>query len=412
MTDRVAVVTCFLHDRGEVLLCRRADDAETYPGRWAAVTGYVEEDDPEGTAVMEVREETGIRSPTLVRTGEPFSFEDPDLNREWTVHPFLFSVADRTVDPNPELATCEWTPPTVILDRETVPRLWTSYQRVAPTVGTVVDDETHGAAAISIRALEVLRDGAAVARSEGDGLDPVVDLAERLLAARPSMVVLRNRVNRAMAGSESPGAVEEAAIAGIERAYEVDAAAAREAASGLERADVITLSRSGTVLEALRTGDLSHVIVAESRPGREGVGVAETLAAADVSVTLCTDAAIAHVLAEHRLDAVLVGADAIGSDGTVVNKTGTRAAALAAAHEDVPFHVVAATDKISAGDTLSLEAGDPDAVYDGEASLTAINPTFDRTPPALVDAVVTERGRLDPEAIGDVAAEHAARRGW
>lgn len=412
MSDHAAVVTCFLRHRGAVLLCRRAADAGTYPERWAAVSGYVEDDDPAATARMEVHEETGIRDPTLVRTGDPFTVRDPDLDRTWTVHPFLFEVPNRTVDPNPELATCEWTTPTAILDRETVPELWTSYERVAPTVETVAGDETHGAAELSVRALEVLRDRAAVARTSGADLDPVTALAERLLAARPSMVVLQNRINRVMAGARAPAAVEEAAIAEIERAFTVDDEAAAAAAADLLDATVLTLSRSGTVLEALRSGEPAQVIVAESRPAREGVGVAESLASTGIPVTLCTDAAIAHVLAEHRLDAVLVGADAIGPDGTLVNKTGTRAAALAAAREDIPVRVVASTDKVSPADSLSLEAGDPVAVYDGPAALTAINPTFDRTPPDLVSAILTERGTLGTDDLAPIADAHAARQAW
>jgi hypothetical protein len=53
-------------------------------------------------------------------------------------------------------------------------------------------------------------------------------------------------------------------------------------------------------------------------------------------VTVHTDAAVAHVLATHDVDAVVVGADAVLSDGRVVNKTGTRAAAIAAANEGGP----------------------------------------------------------------------------
>ncbi|MDX1746644.1 MAG: NUDIX domain-containing protein, partial [Halobacteriales archaeon] len=404
--------TCFLRHRGEVLLCRRADDASTYPGRWAAVSGYVEEADPEASARREISEETGIVDPTLVRVGEPFSVEDPDIATQWTVHPFLFEAPDRTLELTPEHASCEWASPTAILDRETVPDLWRSYERVAPTVETVRTDRTHGAAGISVRALEVLRDGAAVVRSKDLPFEEVTDLAKRLVDARPSMVVLLNRVNRVMVGASTASDVLEAAMAGIERACEVDQEAASATIDLLSGARILTLSRSGTVLAALQQGAPDLVIVAESRPAREGTRVAELLAERGAPVAVCTDAAVAHVLVEHDVDVVLVGADAIGPNGTVVNKTGTRGAALAADYAGIPVHVVAATDKVSPVSNLSLEEGNPTAVYDGPAPVEVLNPTFDLTPPDLVSTVITERGPMDPKAIDTVAAEHAARRNW
>jgi len=167
---------------------------------------------------------------------------------------------------------------------------------------------------------------------------------------------------------------------------------------------VLTLSRSGTALSALREADLRKLFVAESRPGNEGIGVAEALAA-EKTVTLHTDAAVAHVLHEAAVDAVLVGADTVLPDGSVVNKTGTRAAALAADRDGVPFYVVAASDKVTTDETVPLESGDRAAVYDGDATVDVRNPTFDVTPPELVERVVTERGALSPDEVSDVADE-------
>ena len=51
------VVTCFLRNRGAVLLLRRSDQA--YQGKWGAVSGYVE-GTPEETAHREIAEKTGL----------------------------------------------------------------------------------------------------------------------------------------------------------------------------------------------------------------------------------------------------------------------------------------------------------------------------------------------------------------
>ena len=139
------------------------------------------------------------------------------------------------------------------------------------------------------------------------------------------------------------------------------------------------------------------------------VDVAETLAE-ERPVTLVTDAAVAHVLAEHAVDSVLVGADTILADGSVVNKVGTRGIAIAAAREDVSVYAVAANDKITTGDAR-FEDGDPEAVYDGDAAIDVANPTFDRTPAESV-TVVTEDGPLDAAAVGERAARLDALASW
>jgi translation initiation factor 2B subunit (eIF-2B alpha/beta/delta family)/8-oxo-dGTP pyrophosphatase MutT (NUDIX family) len=407
--DRIAVVTCFLRHDGEVLLFLRDDDAETYPGRWGTVTGYVEHADPLASARMEIREETALTDFELARRGESFEVRDESLDRVWEIHPFLFDAGGRTVRTNEETAHAEWTAPTAILRRETVPDLWASYGRVRPTPETVVADDEHGSAYLSIRALEILRDETALVVERGGGIDEVRATAESLLEARPSMAALRNRVNRAVAGATTPAAAERSAIEGIERALEADERTA-ERAAGRIGGHVFTLSRSGTVLAALRggaasSGGVTSVTVAESRPAREGVDVAEALDAASVDVRVCTDAAIAHMLAGNEVDCVLVGADTVLPDGRVVNKTGTRGTAIAADREDVPLYVAAASDKISTEPTVHPESGPPDAVYDGNAGIEAINPTFDVTPADPIDAVLTERGALSGGEVADVASE-------
>ncbi|MBZ6494474.1 NUDIX domain-containing protein [Natrinema longum] len=424
------VVTAFLRNRGEVLLLRRSDSVGTYRGQWGGVSGFAE-GQPDEQVRVEIREETGLEADdvSLVRSGRPITFADPALEREWAVHPYLFDCETHEIRLSDEHDAFEWVPPTAMLasvgdDRETVPELWTAYERVAPTVRSIAADGEHGAAYLSLRALEVLRDraGVLVAERTEFGADPdgewdeLAELAGRILEARPSMAVLRNRTNRVMAdanrGAGDGAAVLESAISTIDFALDADEDAAATASERFEDS-VATLSRSGTVLEALERGEPSRVFVAESRPAREGIDVAERLSERTPStVTVHTDAAIAHVLAREDIDRVAVGADTVLPDGSVVNKTGTRALAVAADREGIPVSVVATTDKVSTREGVSLESGERSAVYDGDASLDVLNPTFDVTPAECVTEFVTERGTLDPVDIGAVAAELRDLEEW
>ncbi|MFC6989736.1 NUDIX domain-containing protein [Haloplanus sp. GCM10025708] len=413
-----AVVTCFLRDRGDVLLVRRSDGA--YAGLWDGVSGRVEGDSADaGTDARRVlREVAGVTDATLVRAGDPL--EPRDGPRERTVYPFLFDADEvprrsgsRAVDarkiheatPNAELAAVELAPPPAIRERSTVPGLWETYRRVAPTVATVRDDETHGSAWISRRALDVLRDAAAVA----DDWDDVAAVARDLRAARPSMAAVENRVNRVLSTADrTPDAVRRGAEAAIEAACDAGDEAAATAAERLS-GTVATLSRSGTVLSALRSARPA-VVVGESRPAREGVDAAERFAEAGLDATLTTDAALSALVG--GVDSVLIGADAVLADGSVVNKVGTRALALSAARADVPVYAVAAAAKIRPDDRMHGESGDPSAVYDGDADVSVSNPVFDRTPADLITGVVTERGVLDVDDVAAVAAEHRRHAAW
>lgn len=410
MAGQVPVVTCFLRNRGEILLVQRADAAPTYGGYWAGVSGYVEHEDPLETARMEIREETQLTDWSLVRSGEAFTVEDPESTQEWKVHPFLFDGETRDIELNEEAAAAEWVPATEIMRRSTVPGLWEAYDRVRPTPETIANDMEHGAASLSIRGLEVLRDTAGVHTVTEGTREDLVETAEEILDARQAMAVVQNRVNRVMATANTPEQIERAATEAIETALTAEAAAAERTAAVLPER-VVTLSWSGTVIEALRTA-APAVVVAESRPACEGTKTAERLADSGLEVTVCTDAAVAHLLAEDRGDAVVVGADTILPDGRVVNKTGTRMAALAAAREGIPVYIAGSRDKVSISQQPHLESGSPTAVYDGPAAVEVVNPMFDVTPPDVITAYCTEDGTLTPEDLQEMVSGLRDFAGW
>jgi translation initiation factor 2B subunit (eIF-2B alpha/beta/delta family) len=431
--DERPVVTAFLRHGGEVLLLERSEAVGSYVGRWGAVAGHAE-GPPERWVRREIAEETGLEvgDITEIRAGEPFDVPDESLGVRWRVHPYLFEADSRSVTTNAEAATHDWVPPTAILDRETVPELWTSYDRVRPTVPTIEADRHHGSAWLSYRALDLLRDEAAL-RAHDRTADATVDgsvaaVAETLLAARPSMPALANRVNRAMAdamgihdeatdaaGAPATAAVEEHAQTALEAAIAADREAAAVAAEYVADERVATLSRSGTVTGALAAGAPAAVLVAESRPGREGVGVAESLRASlppAATVTLTSDANLAAAVEGWGADLGLVGTDTVQPTGAVLNKVGSRALALACAYEGIAFYAAAATDKVSAQRVHEREPRDAESLYDGDADLDVANPTFDETPANRVTAVLTEAGPLDAGELAAVAASHRRNATW
>ncbi len=396
-------LTVFVRNRGELLLRRHPDDSEHAASRWDALsTPFDDTAETVDAARRFVRSASGLSELRLAYAGESVT------GGGQTIYPVLFDSPSREVDIDIDgVAEIEWVPATALLDRQTVPGLWNAYEQVAPSSTTIGADTVHGAAALSIRALEALRDQAAVA-SEWSA---VAETARELRAARPSMAVLANRINRVMSSAErSTTGVHDRAISEIATALDADASAAATAAERLT-GPIATLSWSGTVKDALLKLDTS-VTIAEARPDCEGIELAESLSTAGLDVTVTTDAALPAMLSDQEFGAILVGADTILPNGDVINKVGTRALALAADRADVPVYVAAARDKVAVDDTFHREEGPTQAVYDGPEAIDVRNPVFDLTPGELIDGVVTENGLLDSRGISVVAAQHRSNAAW
>ena len=165
------------------------------------------------------------------------------------------------------------------------------------------------------------------------------------------------------------------------------------------------------ILAAHRAGKLARLWVDETRPLLQGARLTSYEARqAGLPYTVLPDAAAASLMAAGEVDMVLLGADRIAADGTVANKVGTYSLAVLARHHGVPFVVAAPVSTIdfaaSGGAAIVIEhraaaevtsfAGVPVAA----AGSPAYNPAFDITPPALVSALVTERGVARPVNAG------------
>ncbi len=195
---------------------------------------------------------------------------------------------------------------------------------------------------------------------------------------------LWNRLDRALAsGRDRDELIDTATVylAEIQRSRDDVVAEAVKLIAPCER--IITISRSSLVERALqqKAGRKPfELIVAESRPQREGIGLAEAMNQLEaVRVTLVVDAAAVFFVQDA--DCVVVGADAITPEW-VVNKVGTYALALAAKHHGKPTFVLASIDKFTDERTskmLTFVEHTPDEVLPN-APFRIKNIYFDRTP--------------------------------
>jgi ribose 1,5-bisphosphate isomerase len=130
------------------------------------------------------------------------------------------------------------------------------------------------------------------------------------------------------------------------------------------------------------------------------------LADAGIDVTLIVDSAANFFLDET--DLVIIGADTITADGSVINKIGTSQIALCATEKNVPVYVCAETYKFSKtsinGKSIRIEERDITEIVEPELlkGVKVRNPVFDITPPKYVKSIITEKGEFPPKDIGDI----------
>ena len=249
-------------------------------------------------------------------------------------------------------------------------------------------------------------------------------LGETLVAAQPAMGSVLTVVDLAQ-GEVARAQTVRAGARAVQRAMEryvrrqvtaVERAARRLPGVLPGRAVVLTLSSSEVVYRALlaarRRGRLARVVVAESRPGREGEALARRLAARGVPVTVIVDALAPTVVGE--VDAVVVGADAVTATA-VWHKCGTFGLALAARATRRPLLVVTSTDRLLGGSLagrLRLPGTEPRHISTGRRKpVHALDRLFEATPLRLVAAVLTDAGTMAPETVRRRLRARKAGRG-
>ena len=93
------------------------------------------------------------------------------------------------------------------------------------------------------------------------------------------------------------------------------------------------------LLEARRQGKHFEVINTETQPRLQGRQTAKELLDAGIKVYHVVDSAMRWAVNHYEVNLILIGADSVTSEGTVLNKIGSRLLALVAHEEHVPFYV-------------------------------------------------------------------------
>ena len=270
--------------------------------------------------------------------------------------------------------------------------------RFRSRIHRIAADRESGAIELALAVVEAF-EGLSHSRRPPAGKE-IEAVVKFLSSAQPSMVPVRNAAemcSRIVAGGGEHASGLDFLWDNIEGSR-VRAAVNAQAIFG-RRAIVLTLSRSSTVLHALqlaaRAGRIGKLFVMESRPRFEGRETARAVTEMGVDCTLVADAMGPSLVKE--IDLAVVGADAILSDGGVVNKIGTYPLALACKEGRKPLCVLAESIKLDRRCSSRTWAGaeerdEFELLPRPPRGLRALNRYFDLTPSDMVSCVVHDDG--------------------
>lgn len=167
---------------------------------------------------------------------------------------------------------------------------------------------------------------------------------------------------------------------------------------------------------AHKDGKNINVIATESRPRWQGHLTIKQLDETGIKTSLIVDSAVRYFMKE--VDLVIMGADAVTANGSVINKIGTSQLALFAHEARKNVIIAAETYKFSPrsllGELIEIEERSSSEVIADEklrefSNVSVRNPAFDITPREYIDLICTEVGAIPPEMAYIIIKEYL---GW
>jgi len=297
--------------------------------------------------------------------------------------------------------------------------------KTVETVRAVADKirgfEIKGARNVAIAALETVDDlgKKTKAKNRQMFLEELAEAREVLFSSRPTEPLMRNAVNWVIRNVENSDMKKVDDLARVvascscEFLRSLEESRERIAEIGAKRIRdgmvVFTHCHSSTVTYLLKkvkqNGKTFEVICTETRPVFQGRTTATEMLDLGVKTTLIVDSAARSFM--KKADIAIVGADAITSEGNIVNKIGTASIALLASEARVPFYVVSELLKFDpatlCGDYETIEERSRDEVWkEAPEKLAVRNPAFEVVRRNFINGLICEEGIIPPHTINEV----------
>jgi ribose 1,5-bisphosphate isomerase len=278
--------------------------------------------------------------------------------------------------------------------------------------------QVQGARNVAIAAVEAIKALAeqTKAQNKHQFIDELKEAQNMLSAARETEPLMRNAIRYLIIQAQKSNADETASLtetvvsSANQFLQDLEASRERIAEIGAKRirddSTVFTHCHSSTVtrmLDKAKTdGKNFKVICTETRPAFQGRITAKELVKLGVETTFIVDSAARTFMG--KVDLVVVGADAITSEGNVINKIGTSGIAVLAQEARKPFYVVSELLKFDPetlnGQYEKIEQRNPAEVWSkAPERLLVRNPAFDVTPSRYIHGLICEEGVIAIQTI-------------
>ena len=277
--------------------------------------------------------------------------------------------------------------------------------------------EVQGARNVAIAAIKALQtlSEETEAKNKTDFLDELKETQDVLFSTRETEPLMRNAIRYVITQAKESEAEEVGAISSLVAAnvglflQNLEASREKTAEVGANRIRdgmlIFTHCHSSTVTrmiaKAKDAGKEFTVICTETRPAYQGRITAREMVELGVQTIFIVDSAARSYMGD--VDLVVVGADAITSEGNVVNKIGTSSIAVLANEARKPFYVVSELLKFDAetlcGTYERIEQRKPSEVWsEPPKELSVRNPAFDVTPSRYIHGLICEEGIIAPQS--------------
>ncbi len=292
------------------------------------------------------------------------------------------------------------------------------YEAVLDTAGKIKRLEIQGARNVAIEAIKSLKTGTkqSTAETKLEFLNELSEAKDVLFASRSTEPLMRNGIRYVIQAVESSKKTDVASLVEtvsivtdqfLERLAKSKETIALVGSKRIsDGAKVLTHCHSSTVMKILKQAKLDgkqfELFCTESRPVFQGRITAKEMLEAGIKTTMFVDSAVRHFI--NKVDFVVVGADAITSEGNVINKIGTSMVALAAKEARTPFYVATELLKFEPSTVLGnyekIEQRNPKEVWDSPPEgLVIKNPAFDVTRREFIHGIICEEGIVAPDSV-------------
>ena len=281
--------------------------------------------------------------------------------------------------------------------------------------------EIQGATNVAIAAVKAIAISTSQteAKSKREFIEELFQAKEILFATRETEPLMRNAVRYIISQVQESNEKSTAKLVKIvslaSRRFLADLADSKETIAKIgakriaNRQVILTHCHSSTVTHLLKKakqeGRNFELVCTETRPLFQGRITAKEMLSLGVKTTFITDSATRFFM--NRVDLVITGADAITSEGNVINKIGTSMVALVAQEARTPFYVVSELLKFDPatvhGNYERIEERSPNEIWkNAPKNLIIRNPAFDVTRRNFIHGIICEEGIISPHSITEV----------